>query len=331
VQQMTNLVKRQVDHMSRLLDDLLDAARISGGKIKLALAPVALGDVLAQAIETVMPRLKERQQDLVLDIPPGQPVLEVDGERLIQVFTNLLGNASKYTGDHGTVRLAVAADASVVKVTVADNGTGIGADVLPHIFDLFTQGPRTLARSEGGLGVGLNVVSNLVTMHGGDVQAHSDGLGQGSSFVVTLPVGASGVALAPPVAVPPLPSARCTVLLIEDNPDACETLALLLAIEGHTVATAHDGVSGVARALGEGFDVVICDIGLPGLDGYEVMRQLRAAPGAAQPYAIALSGYGQQEDRARGLEAGFDEYLVKPIQPEALLAIVAQRSAAAAV
>jgi len=322
VLQMTNVVKRQVDHMSRLLDDLLDAARISGGKIKLSTGPVALADVLAQAIETVMPRLKERQQKLVLDVPGEQAVLDVDSVRLTQVFTNLLGNASKYTGDHGTVRLAVAVDDSVAKVTVSDNGSGIGADVLPHIFDLFTQGPRTLARSEGGLGVGLNVVSNLVTMHGGQVHAYSDGLGHGSTFIVTLPVAKGQLAAAPAMPAAVLPARGSAVLLIEDNVDACETLQRLLSMEGHTVTTAHDGVSGLEAATQERFDVIICDIGLPGLDGYEVLSRLRATTHGAIPYAIALSGYCQAEDRTRAMQSGFDQYLVKPIQPEALLAVI---------
>jgi signal transduction histidine kinase/ActR/RegA family two-component response regulator len=323
VLQMTGLVRRQVEHMARLLDDLLDAARISGGKIKLVKAPVALADVLAQAIETVMPRLKERRQQLVADVPREPVVTDADSVRLIQVFTNLLGNASKYTGDGGEVRLNVAVDGGTATVTVADNGTGIGADVLPHIFDLFTQGPRTLARSEGGLGVGLNVVKNLVTMHGGAVEACSAGLGQGTMFTVTLPVsmGAPARALAPPPAS--LAPGTCSVLLVEDNVDACETLQALLAMEGHAVATAHDGVAGLARAQAERFDVIVCDIGLPGLDGYEVLRRLRAAEHGAVPFAIALSGYGQHDDRTRARDAGFDRYLVKPIQAEALLELIA--------
>ena len=322
VLQMTNVVKRQVDHMSRLLDDLLDAARISGGKIKLSRAPVALADVLAQAIETVMPRLKERQQKLVVDVPGASVVLDVDAVRLTQVFTNLLGNASKYTGDHGQVRLAVAVEDGVATVTVADNGTGIGADVLPHIFDLFTQGPRSLARSEGGLGVGLNVVSNLVTMHGGRVEARSDGIGHGSTFTVTLPVSAAALEATPDTLAPALAANGCAILLIEDNVDACDTLKHLLALEGHTVVTAYDGSTGLAAALDERFEVIVCDIGLPGLDGYEVVRRLRASNDGAAPYVIALSGYCQAEDRARAIEAGFDQYVVKPIQPEALLALI---------
>jgi signal transduction histidine kinase/ActR/RegA family two-component response regulator len=320
---MTDVVKRQVDHMSRLLDDLLDAARISGGKIKLAKAPVPLADVLGQAVETVLPRLKERQQELVLEVPPEPIVLDADAVRLTQVFTNLLGNASKYTGDEGVIRVGVAVGSGVATVTVADNGTGIGPDVLPHIFDLFTQGPRSLARSEGGLGVGLNVVSNLVTMHGGQVAAYSDGLGKGSTFTLTLPVSTAPVALPPAAPEAPQVSPGCTVLLIEDNVDACETLQHLLTMEGHAVSFAHDGTAGLAAAQGGNFEVIICDIGLPGLDGYEVTRALRAGERGSAPFVIALSGYCQAEDRTRALEAGFDQYLVKPIQPDALLAVIA--------
>jgi signal transduction histidine kinase/ActR/RegA family two-component response regulator len=320
--QMTSVVKRQVEHMSHLLDDLLDAARISGGKIKLAPAPVALADVLAQAIETVMPRIRERRQTLAVDLPPAPVILEADGVRLTQVFTNLLANASKYTGDEGAVRLAVAVADGAATITVADNGTGIGADVLPHIFDLFTQGPRSLARSEGGLGVGLNVVHNLVTMHGGQVHAHSAGLGLGTTFTVALPLPRAVMVPAQATTAPGAAAAPCAVLLIEDNVDACETLGYLLTLEGHAVATAHNGADGLALALAGDFDVVICDIGLPGLDGYEVLGSLRSTEHGARPYAIALSGYCQTDDRARALAAGFDQYLVKPIQPEALLTVL---------
>jgi CheY-like chemotaxis protein len=272
-----------------------------------------------------LPRLKERQQNLVVDVPsgPAEIVLDADSVRLTQVFTNLLGNASKYTGDQGEVRLAVAVDGASVTVTVADNGTGIGADVLPHIFDLFTQGPRSLARSEGGLGVGLNVVSNLVTMHGGAVTAHSDGVGKGTTLTVRLPVSHGALAPAAPAASDGPAASGCAVLLIEDNVDACDTLGRLLTLEGHTVAASYDGVTGLQSALDGTFDVIICDIGLPGLDGYEVARRLRAAPGGARPYAVALSGYCQVDDRTRALDAGFDQYVVKPIDPDALLALIA--------
>ena len=327
---LSQVIGRQVDHMARLLDDLLDAARISSGKIKLSIEPLALADLLRHAVETVQPRIAERGQALELALPPEGVAVEGDRVRLAQVFTNLLGNASKYTGDGGRLRLAAQAEGDAVVVTVEDNGTGIAPDVLPYIFDLFTQGPRSLARSEGGLGVGLNVVRNLVGMHGGKVEAHSDGNGCGSRFVVRLPRGA-GVPAAPVQAVPALPPVRRRVLLIEDNPDACATLADILVTQGHEVTCAQDGHEGLALALAQPWDVIVCDIGLPGLDGFALMGRLRAQPAqhGRRPFAIALTGYGQPDDEARGLAAGFDRYLVKPVAAQALLALVAEAQTAA--
>jgi signal transduction histidine kinase len=317
------VISRQVEHMARLLDDLLDAARISSGKITLAVAPLALGDVVERALETVQPRISERRQQVELDL--HDPALALDGDRvrLTQVLSNLLGNASKYTQDGGTIALRSEACGLGVRLVISDNGTGIGAEVLPHIFDLFTQGPRSLARSEGGLGVGLNVVRNLVQMHGGTVQAHSDGVGQGSRFIIELPVSAAGTAPAADEAVTSAPHGECKVLLIEDNVDVCDTLKSFLLLDQHAVTAAYDGRSGLALALAEPFDVLICDIGLPQLDGLEVIAQLRAQQPERRVYAIALSGYGQPEDRARALAAGFDEYLVKPVRPDSLLDLVA--------
>jgi signal transduction histidine kinase/ActR/RegA family two-component response regulator len=320
---LTRVIGRQVDHMAHLLDDLLDAARISSGKITLSIEPVLLSDVIDHAVETIQPRIREREQHLQVELPPEVLTTMGDPVRLTQVFTNLLGNASKYTGDGGAIRLCVATADGRLQVTIEDNGSGIAPEVLPHIFDLFTQGPRSLARSEGGLGIGLNVVRNLVAMHGGEVEAHSPGPGRGSRFTVTLPLSATG---AVPTAAAPCrtaPSGRHRVLLIEDNPDACNTLKIFLAGEGHEVDAAFDGTAGLAAAQKTAYDVVVCDIGLPGMDGFDLIRTLRATPGAYQPFAIALSGYGQAEDRARGIDAGFDHYLVKPIDPQALLALLA--------
>ena len=320
---LARVIGRQVDHMARLLDDLLDAARVSSGKITLSVEPLLLADVLRGAVETVQPRSAERGQVLDVELPPGTVAVEGDEVRLAQVFTNLLGNASKYTGDGGRLRLSTQADQDgVVTVTVEDNGTGIAPEVLPYIFDLFTQGPRSLARSEGGLGVGLSVVRNLVSMHGGTVEAHSDGPGHGSRFTVRLPRCAR-VPAAPVAAGPAASAARRRILLVEDNPDACATLADILATEGHDVRCAPDGHAGLALALDHPWDVIVCDIGLPGLDGLALMRALRARQEGARPYAIALTGYGQPDDEARGLAAGFDRYLVKPVGASALLAVVA--------
>ena len=320
---LTQVIGRQVDQMAHLLDDLLDAARISSGKITLTVQPLSLDDVLAQAVETVEPRIAERSQALVVEIPDAGLIIDGDRVRLTQAFSNLLGNASKYTGDFGQVRLSVTQQDGFAVIKVSDNGTGIAADVIPHIFDLFTQGPRSLARSEGGLGVGLNVVRNLISMHCGTVIARSEGIGHGSEFTVTLPVSAHGQLAAPPVGAGEGSGGCCRVLLVEDNIDACTTLTCFLETEGHVVSTAHDGMAGLDGALKGCFDVLVCDIGLPGMDGFALIAELRRASPTPRPYAIALSGYGQEEDRARALEAGFDAYLVKPVSPAALLAAVA--------
>jgi len=320
---LARVIGRQVDHMARLLDDLLDAARISSGKITLSLEPLLLADVLRHAVETVQPRIAERGQVLDLELPPGAVAVEGDKVRLAQVFTNLLGNASKYTGDGGRLCLAAQAGDDGIVVTVDDNGTGIASEVLPYIFDLFTQGPRSLARSEGGLGVGLNVVRNLVGMHGGTVEAHSDGPGRGSRFTVRLPRSVR-LPAAPEPAGRLATSARRRILIVEDNADACATMTDILAAEGHEVTCAADGGTGLALALDQPWDVIVCDVGLPGLDGLALMRALRARQEGARPYAVALTGYGQPDDEARGLAAGFDRYLVKPVGAGALLAVVAE-------
>ncbi|MGX4641363.1 hybrid sensor histidine kinase/response regulator [Massilia sp. SYSU DXS3249] len=320
----SKVIRRQVDHMASLLDDLLDAARISSGKITISREALALAEVIDQAVETVMPRVRERNQHLEVQLPPEPLGTCGDRVRLAQVFTNLLGNASKYTGDGGTITLHVTGLADEVVATVADNGTGIAPEVLPHIFDLFTQGPRSLARSEGGLGVGLNVVRNLVAMHGGTIHAESPGVGQGSRFILRLPACELPQGEAPAQHSAAL--APCRVLIIEDNPDAADTLKAFLDMEGHDTSVVHDGQEGLARLLSERFDVVVCDVGLPGMDGLEVVSRLRAEQDGAAPVAIGLSGYGQAEDRARAQAAGFDHYLVKPVSPDALLALVAPRS-----
>ena len=310
--------------MARLLDDLLDAARLSSGKITLAIEPLRLAEVIEHAAETVMPRVRERGQELAIAEVADALVVDGDRVRLTQVFTNLLNNASKYTQDGGRIAVAAQALASGgVAVTIDDNGSGMSHETIGRAFDLFTQGPRTLARSEGGLGVGLNVVRNLVTMHGGSVGAASDGLGQGSTFTVSLPLS---TATAPGVvadSAAPVSGAMRRVLIVEDNADASDVLRMLLEAEGHQVEIAADGHTGLALALEGRFDAVVCDIGLPGLDGLELMARLRAAPSATQPLTIALSGYGQPQDRERALAAGFDRYLVKPVAPGVLIELLA--------
>lgn len=328
LRQLQSVIGRQVEQMARLLDDLLDAARISSGKITLHVEPVLLSDLIERAVETISPRLSERGQELDLQLPAQAVVIQGNLVRLTQVFSNLLGNASKYTQDGGKLLLSAEVEDGTVRVTVKDNGMGILPDVLPHIFDLFTQGPRALARSEGGLGIGLNVVRNLVHMHGGEVSAYSDGPGTGSAFTVVLPVSCESLAPERAARGKPESTGARTILLVEDNLDACHTLHAFLTLAGHSVRSIHDGPGGLEEALQGNCDVLVCDIGLPGLDGYALMRSLRAALPGKRPFAIAISGYGQPDDKALALEAGFDEFMVKPADPSALLAMIGRAALA---
>ena len=316
--QVSRVIRRQVDHMAHLLNDLLDAARLSSGKITLSLEPLLLSDAIEQALETVGPRLRERRQQIEVRLAPEALVVDGDAVRLTQVFTNLLSNASKYPQDGGWIRLAVECGDEVV-VSIADNGSGMAPETIVHVFELFTQGPRTLARSEGGLGVGLNVVRNLVGMHGGSVGVSSPGIGAGSVFTVRLPLSRACAPTQAEAPSAPASGGGRRILVIEDNRDACEVLRMLLELEGHQVDVAADGHAGLALALACSYDAIVCDIGLPGIDGYELIARLRACSTGAAPLAVALSGYGHANDRERAIAAGFDRYLVKPVGPEALL------------
>lgn len=318
-----SVIDRQVGHLSRLLDDLLDAARINSGKIELHCQPLLVADQLTNALQTVQARLQERRQVLVLDIAELPVWILGDAVRLAQVFSNLLVNASKFTQDGGCIRLRAAIEGTNVLISVEDNGVGIATDILPTIFGLFTQGPRSLARSEGGLGVGLNVVRNVIEMHGGSVMAASAGQGHGSTFTITLPVMDIGAPVAAELPVAPESSVSHHILLIEDNVDANEMLEMVLCSEQHTVVAAFDGATGLALAREGDFDIVLSDVGLPGLSGYDVVRSLKASAGDDAPFCVAISGYGRHEDRALALAAGFDQHLVKPIDMDNLLQLIA--------
>jgi signal transduction histidine kinase/ActR/RegA family two-component response regulator len=320
------IIGRQVKHLSRLLDDLLDAARINSGKITLLRRPVVLADLLESTVETVQVRMNDRCQQLELQLPPEEIILDADPVRLAQVFSNLLVNASKFTQDGGKITLSAWRAGDTVMITVADNGVGMTPDVIPNIFALFTQGPRSLARSEGGLGVGLNVVRNVVEMHDGSVEAASPGLGHGSVFTLTLPISGNAAPRTVPAQQHRTAGPGHRILLVEDNLDASETLSMFLRSEGHTVVTAFDGPTGLASAYSHDFDVLICDIGLPGMDGYDLIRNLRATVGANIPFAIAVSGYGQPEHKARAIAAGFGQYLVKPVDVDALLNLIGSQA-----
>ncbi len=316
------VIQRQVTHLSRLLDDLLDAARINTGKISLQRKPIGLVELIGRAVDTVKVRLMDRQQQLRMDTPV-ELIVDADPVRLTQVFSNLLVNASKYTQDRGTIEVTVARDGEEAVVTITDNGAGMDQDVLPHIFSMFTQGPRDMARAEGGLGVGLNVVRTIVQMHGGTVSASSGGLLCGSQFTVRLALSQSSEA---DVLLAPRANAvggKRRILLIEDNRDANDVLRQVLMEHGHLVTTAFDGIAGLGLARSQPFDVLVCDIGLPGMDGLELISRLRRSAGLQIPFAVAISGYGKVEDRANAIAAGFGHYLVKPFDVDTLLALIA--------
>jgi CheY-like chemotaxis protein len=286
--------------------------------------------VVAQAVETSRPLVEARRHELTLHGPAGPVWLVADAARLEQVLANLLNNAAKYTEEGGRIGLEVALEDREVVIRVRDTGIGIPAEMLPRVFDLFVQADRSLDRSQGGLGIGLTLVKSLVELHGGRVEARSGGPGQGSEFTVRLPLGAENPEEAPaPAAERAGSNGRpLRVLVVDDNVDAAASLALLLEAYGHAVQTAHDGRAALALAADFVPQVVLLDIGLPGLDGYAVARQLRRQPGLEGAMLVALTGYGQEEDRRRSREAGLDRHLVKPVDPAELERLLAQGPAA---
>jgi|GEM_PF-905382 len=321
-----DVIGRQVAQMSRLLDDLLDISRITRGTIVLKKGLVEISTVIERAVETSLPLIKSRRHKLTVDLPQEPVQVEGDLTRLVQVIANLLNNAAKYTDAGGRIDLIVETSPHEALVRVRDNGMGIPGDLLPNIFDLFTQGSRSLDRSQGGLGLGLALVRRLVEMHGGRVEAHSAGSGSGAEFIVHLPrivatpaqegSGSAGGGSASK-------SAGVRVLVVDDNVDSAESMALLLSLDGHDVRTAFDGPSALAVAAEFQPEAVLLDIGLPGMDGYEVAKQMRGLPGLQKALMIAVTGYGQADDRARSKAAGFDHHLVKPVDPEILSALLA--------
>ena len=320
------IIARQVSHMKRLLDDLLDASRVSNGKIALKKSRLLLADVVQSAVEISQPVLNSHNQELMIDLPLHSVVIDGDATRLSQVFSNLLINASKYSPPGKSISLSARHSADgMLAVSIKDQGVGIDPEVQSYIFDLFAQAPRTLDRSEGGLGIGLSMVRTLVELHGGSVQVRSDGLGHGSEFIVVLPLVGKQELLEADLPVPATTAttaSSCRILIIEDNVDANETLNFCLSSEGHAVASAFDGPTGLSMAKKGNFDVVMCDIGLPGMDGYEVLRQLKVSDVEHLPYCIAMTGYDSRDHRDHAEKAGFDSYLVKPVSLETLQKIV---------
>jgi PAS domain S-box-containing protein len=320
VEQSAGIVVRQARNLARLLDDLLDVSRITRGLIDLRLETVSIDDAITSALETTRPLVDERRQTVSVERPVVPLHVEADPARLEQIIVNVLNNAAKYTPPEGRIGVSASREGDEAVLRVRDTGMGISAEMLPRIFELFVQGDQSLAHTSGGLGIGLTLAYQLVQLHHGRLEARSEGPGRGSEFTIALPLsrrapaaGAAGGATRCP------PSA---VLLIEDNVDARQSLRTLLEHEGHRVVDAADGPSGLARAEATRPDIVLIDIGLPGMDGYEVARRIRARRGA-EPILVAITGYGRADDRQRSHEAGFDAHLTKPVSPDYLVEVLA--------
>ena len=318
-----NVIDRQVTHMAQLLDDLLDVARIMHGKITLKAERFELTDIVNNAIETSRPLIESRGQELIISQATTPQWIEGDRVRLAQVLSNLLNNAAKYTSEGGKITLSVMREGSDAVIEVRDTGIGIAPDILPHIFDLFTQADHSLAHSQGGLGIGLTLVRQLVEIHGGTITAASAGIGQGSSFTVRLPaLSMESSATESALTKSALPMSKLRILVVDDYADAAESLTMLLQAEGHEVETADCGMKAIEQAQVFHPQVVLLDIGLPDLDGYEVAKRLRALPETRDAILIALTGYGQAEDIERSKSAGFNHHLLKPLDFKKLSALL---------
>ncbi|TCW33828.1 hybrid sensor histidine kinase/response regulator [Gulbenkiania mobilis] len=310
------MVARQVDHMARLIDDLLDVGRITQGKLVLRRERLSLDDTIQHAVQALGPLLEEQQHTLALTLPEQPLWVEADPVRLTQIFSNLISNAAKYTPAGGHIAVSVYSEAGQAVFSVRDNGIGIPPDKLAHLFEMFYQVDNRIERGHAGLGIGLTLVERLVHMHDGTVSAASEGVGKGATFTVRLPLLEALPAQTPQTAsgsTPGLPASGRRVLVADDNVDAAESLATLLSLAGHQVVVAHDGIEAVEKAVDFVPDLALLDIGMPGLNGYEVCSRLRQLPAGRHMTLLALTGWGQEEDSRRALAAGFDAHFVKPL------------------
>ena len=321
--QIHDIISRQAAHMTQLIDSLTEASRVNTGKITLHKRLLLLSEVIENAAGISQPFIDARKQKLIVNLPTVPIVIDGDLVRLAQVFSNLLINATKFAPEHDHITVSARLLPDAVTVSVKDHGVGITPELAPLIFDLFTQGPRTLERSQGGLGIGLSLVRTLTEMHGGTASVHSDGDGLGSEFIITLPLSSQDLPGDEALVLAAAPVSPRRILIIEDNRDANEILNFCLSLDGHTVTSAFDGPTGLNIALENHFDIIFCDIGLPGMNGYELIKQLRASCFKPIPICIAITGYDQPDYQNQGLEAGFDRYLVKPISVDALTRLIA--------
>jgi signal transduction histidine kinase len=318
ITQTCAIIARQVEHMTSLVDDLLDVSRVTRGLVSLSTQPLDLKKVVEDAAEQIRPLINARRHRVVLDLPQEAAMVKGDHKRLVQVVANLLGNATKYTPEGGHIQLRLAREYDQYVLTVTDDGIGMEPGLVERVFDLFTQAERTPDRSQGGLGLGLALAKSLVELHGGQVAAYSEGPGKGSTFTVRLPRLADEVPFVPRPAMPSIerrggPSAPLRILLVDDNKDAVQTLQLFLLAAGHSVQVAYRATEAVEVARVFRPQVCLLDIGLPDFDGNELARRLRAMPETGGATLVALTGYGRQQDRATASSAGFDHYLVKPV------------------
>jgi PAS domain S-box-containing protein len=326
VRKTSRIVGRQVAHMTGLIDDLLDVSRVTRGLVELDHATLDIRDIVADAVEQVTPLVQARRQHLAVQVPPQAVLVSGDAKRLVQVIANILNNAAKYTQEGGDIALHASSCDGDVAIAVRDNGIGMAPELVARAFDLFAQAERTSDRASGGLGLGLALVRSLVELHGGQVACESAGLGQGSRFTVTLPClpsapheagahGAGGAAAH---------GGAMRIMVVDDNVDAAATLGMLLEASGHEVGVEHDPYRALERARADRPDVCLLDIGLPGMDGIELARRLRAQPATHDAMLVAVTGYGQDSDRARAMAAGFDHYLVKPVDLDVLRGLLAR-------
>jgi signal transduction histidine kinase/CheY-like chemotaxis protein len=322
ITRVRHVVDRQVTHLTRLVDDLLDVARITSGKVVLKRERITLRSVLNHAVEISSSSMAAKDHRLEVQEPDDDFLLDADHARLVQSVANLLVNAAKFTPPQGHIRLRARAEGDVVTFSVKDNGVGLAPESLSRIFDLFAQTPVP-GEAPTGLGIGLSLARQFAEMHGGNLQAVSEGLGQGSEFVLTLPVVVEARPTLPreepPPAGPVASQGQRKILVVDDNVDAADTLNALLGMDGYAVSTVYDGVAAVAQTQLAMPDVVVMDIGMPGMDGYDAARLIRKQPGGDKVMLIALTGWGQSNDKRRASEAGFDHHLVKPVDYDSLL------------
>jgi PAS domain S-box-containing protein len=325
VEQCRAVMERQLEHLVRLVDDLLDISRISRGKLQLQKERISLASIVEHSLDLCGQNVRGTDHELTVELPDGPLYVDADRTRISQAICNLLSNAAKYSDPGTPVRLSVRREGAEAVIRVRDQGVGIPADQLPRVFEMFMQLERTLERSQGGLGVGLTIVKRLAEMHGGGVEARSEGLGKGSEFIIRLPAVATASNDGAQVGVEPHRSKRIgrRVVVVDDNHDAAATLSTMLRMMGSEVSTAYDGETGIAAAAEMRPQLILLDIGMPKLNGYDAARRIRGEPWGRLVTLVALTGWGQEEDRRKSEEAGFDFHLVKPVEPSALEQLLA--------